>query len=163
MGRKWVVNSSPLIILGKIGQIKLLEDLSDKLVIPEGVLEEINQGPASDKARRWLNGGQGEQYIQKIEHFSPKVIAWDLGLGETEVISWTEQNTDYTAIIDDRAARNCCKALNTEVIGSLGMILIAKKDGIIKEIKPLLNQIIAQNFRISSKIKALILELAQEK
>ncbi|MEA5620872.1 hypothetical protein VB711_23970 [Cronbergia sp. UHCC 0137] len=42
MNRKWVVNSSPLIVLTKINQVHLLSELCHKLIIPSGVVQEIS-------------------------------------------------------------------------------------------------------------------------
>lgn len=53
MSRRWVVNASPLLLLAKIGRIDLLEQLSPKFIIPQGVLEEIEAGPDDDPARKW--------------------------------------------------------------------------------------------------------------
>jgi predicted nucleic acid-binding protein len=42
--RKWVIDASPLITLAKIGQVSLLSELCDEMVIPGGVVEEIDCG-----------------------------------------------------------------------------------------------------------------------
>ncbi len=55
MTRKWVLNASPLIILGKVSQIGLLEELCSSIIIPEGVATELDQGPVEDPARIWLH------------------------------------------------------------------------------------------------------------
>jgi len=52
--RKWVVNSSPLIILGKLSSLFLFERMCPNLVIPEGVAHELDQGPDNDPARVWI-------------------------------------------------------------------------------------------------------------
>lgn len=44
MTRKWVINASPLIVLAKISQIGLLSQICDQIVIPTGVVQEINDG-----------------------------------------------------------------------------------------------------------------------
>lgn len=41
MSRRWVVNASPLILLGKVGQVTLLNELSEELVVPEAVAREV--------------------------------------------------------------------------------------------------------------------------
>ncbi|MGA3115684.1 MAG: hypothetical protein ABSF90_14775 [Syntrophobacteraceae bacterium] len=43
MPRRWAVNASPLITLAKIGQLSLLHELCEEMVIPAGVKEEINR------------------------------------------------------------------------------------------------------------------------
>lgn len=40
----WVLNASPVILLGKIGRLDLLESLSAKAVIPNAVFLEIQAG-----------------------------------------------------------------------------------------------------------------------
>ena len=56
MSRKWVINASPPIILGKVAGIPLLNKLCSDLVIPVGVAQELDQGLVNDPARNWING-----------------------------------------------------------------------------------------------------------
>ncbi|WP_171899550.1 hypothetical protein [Candidatus Marithrix sp. Canyon 246] len=48
MTRCWVIDASPLILLSKIGQVELLHELPDEMVIPTGVAKEILQGAKND-------------------------------------------------------------------------------------------------------------------
>ena len=41
LSRQWVVNASPLVILGKINQLPLLAELTETLVVPVAVAEEV--------------------------------------------------------------------------------------------------------------------------
>jgi len=54
-----------------------------------------------------------------------------LGAGESEVLTWARQNPGYEAILDDRAARNCAITLQIPVRGTLGVALLAKREGLI--------------------------------
>lgn len=54
MADVWIVNASPLIVLGKAGCLSLLEDLAGVLIIPAAVAAEVLSGPASDPAANWL-------------------------------------------------------------------------------------------------------------
>ena len=54
MARRWVVNASPLIVLGKLGQLPLLTRLADELVIPADVAREVAAGPDEDPCKAWL-------------------------------------------------------------------------------------------------------------
>jgi predicted nucleic acid-binding protein len=104
------------------------------LVIPEGVAQEIDEGPVDDPARIWLHE-QGTPLVHRLERVPPLVLAWDLGKGETEVISWAYLNPRYHASLDDRAARNCASSLGIGVIGTIGLVLQAKNDGILSQVK----------------------------
>ena len=54
MPLKWVVNASPLIVLGRINHLFLLEHLAEEIVVPAGVAKEIARGPEDDPARHGL-------------------------------------------------------------------------------------------------------------
>ncbi|MEX2399258.1 MAG: hypothetical protein WD423_00705 [Rhodothermales bacterium] len=102
--RKWVVNASPLILLAKVDHIHLLTELMDTLVIPAAVAEEVNAGPDDDPARRWLRE-IGSEYVRATQDEASDVVAWDLGRGETAVLSWALRHPDWIAVVDDLAAR----------------------------------------------------------
>jgi predicted nucleic acid-binding protein len=77
--KKWVVNASPLICLGKLGHLGWLNRLAAELVIPSGVAAEIESGPSDDAARQWLHA-IGAPFVRVIDQIDAEVVAWDLGL-----------------------------------------------------------------------------------
>lgn len=160
MGRKWVVNASPLIVLAKINQVTLIQELCEEWIIPIGVLDEINLGPEDDPARLWLQANK-KGIIKKVA-IVPQVASWDLGQGETEVLSWAYSNPDYKAILDDRAARNCAVSLNVTVKGTIGVLLLAKQEKKIKRITPLLEQVQQVGLRIDPQLLSMAKNLANE-
>lgn len=161
MDRNWVVNSSPLIILGKLSSLYLFERMCPNLVIPEGVAHELDQGSDNDPARVWIHR-EGAPFVRNLHKISPLIHAWDLGKGETEVISWAYVHPEYQAVLDDRAARNCAFSLGIQVIGTLGVILLAKKHGILPQVKPLITKLTEQGFRIDSDLVRTVYRLANE-
>lgn len=161
MSRKWVLNASPLITLGKLSAITLLEKMSSDLVVPDAVAGELDQGPANDPARGWIRG-QGASLVRRVEEIPPLILSWDLGKGESEVISWAYLNPGYEAILDDRAARNCAHSLGVRVRGTIGIILLAKKEGLLPQVKPLLNELMNSGFRISPDLLREAFRLADE-
>ena len=161
MTRRWVVNSSPLIVLAKISQIHLLIQLCSELVIPSGVLQEINCGEDNDPARIWL-AEEGVSWIRDIGEVAPVVAAWNLGIGESEVMSWVYQNPGFEAILDDRAAKDAAMTLRIPVRGTLGVILLAKREGIVPAAKPLFEQLVQVGFRVSPELLKAALRLVDE-
>lgn len=63
MARRWAVDASPIITLTKIGRVDLLVQLCDELVIPQDVVDEIQDGGYNDPAVNWIQK-QGQIYIQ---------------------------------------------------------------------------------------------------
>ena len=100
MYRRWVIDASPLILLGKISHIDLLTELCHEIIIPDGVAQEIQAGDDNDPAKKWLED-KGMQWIKRTSGIEAIVSAWDLGLGESHVLSWCYQNASYEAILDD--------------------------------------------------------------
>lgn len=92
----------------------------------------------------------------------PVIIAWNLGLGESEVLSWAYQNPGYEAVLDDRAARNCALSLNLPVRGTISVLLLAKRAGHLKKVTPILLQLEQAGFRIDPTIISAAKKLANE-
>ncbi|RLC08328.1 MAG: DUF3368 domain-containing protein [Deltaproteobacteria bacterium] len=159
--KKWILNSSPVITFGKLERISLLEEMCDEMVIPKGVAYEISQGTEDDPAKQWIES-DGKKHITDIGSVKPIVSAWDIGLGESEVISWCYEHRDYTAIIDDRAAKNCALSLSVKVRGTIGIILLAKQMNKIDQASQLLNRLPLIGFRIKPDILRAAMKLTNE-
>lgn len=159
--KKWVVNASPLIVLAKVEQILLLKDLCEEMTIPSGVKEEIDEGPENDPARIGLKS-DGKKWVRDVGPINPVISAWDLGQGETEVLNWVYEHPGYEAILDDKAAKNCASSVHIKVHGTIGIILLAKQEGIIEKVSPILNRLPKVGFRIHPAILAAAIELVHE-
>ena len=48
MTEVWVANASPLILLGRIGQLDLMEHLASQIIVPDSVIAEIRAGEMQD-------------------------------------------------------------------------------------------------------------------
>jgi predicted nucleic acid-binding protein len=162
MPRRWVVNASPLIILAKIKQVHLLYELCEEMVIPAGVAEEIKRSPdENDPARIWMRSN-GKDFVRETGRIPPIISAWDLGLGESEVLSWANEHHGWEGILDDKAARNCAASLGVRVRGTLGIILLAKKEGKISNATFLLDLLRQAGFRIDPPLMQEAKRLAGE-
>ena len=161
MSNKWVVNASPLILLAKVEHIHLLQKLTEQLVIPANVATEVQGGPPGDPARVWLNG-EGAAWIRREIETVPSVAAWDLGAGETAVLSWAHKNKEFEAIIDDRAARKCAVIEQIAVRGTLGVIFAAKVRGLIPRAQPLCEAIVRAGLRLHPRLLREALKLVGE-
>jgi len=84
--RHWVVNASPLILLGDIGRVHLLDALCESLVVPDAVAAEVRAGPHEDAARRWLSA-EGGSYVHEVGVVAAAIAGWDLGAGEGAVLT----------------------------------------------------------------------------
>ncbi len=129
MSEVWVANASPVIVLAKAGYLELLRKLPGELLLPEAVVTEILAGPPSDPARQALENGWGLRTAPKM--IPSELLEWGLGPGETAVLALALERRPCTAVLDDAAARVCAKASKVPVLGTLGVVLRAKKRALV--------------------------------
>ena len=140
MSRRWVVNASPLILLGKVGRVELLWQLCDELIVPQAVLREVGgrpegQGVAQELAKRSTVTISGECAVPT------SIRAWDLGPGESQVLAIAASKPVSRGVLDDREARRCAAACGIPVIGTLGVVLRAQNKGILRNAQDVINDL----------------------
>lgn len=140
MAERWVINASPVILLAKAEVIQFLPRLCDELVVPAGVVDEVHNILITDAGKTWL-AGEGRKFIRQSPAIHPALASWRGGIGEAEVISWALNDPGFTAVLDDRRARELAIRNNVAVIGSLRVIVIAKERGFIPKARPALERL----------------------
>ncbi len=158
---KVICNSSPLISLLSIKRIDILEKLFDKIIIPEAVYREVfnsKVGSENLKESRFLEVGK-----VKDRKFV-KLLRMQLDYGESEVIALALEQGMDRVMLDDKPARKIADKLDLKVIGTLGVLVLAKEKQIIKEIRPLILTMMGKiNFRISKTVLNRALQTSGEK
>jgi len=155
-GNRVVVNTSPWIALSICGQIPLLKNLYNEVYIPFGVKEEILAGGKKGIGVRELR----ESPWLKIEKVN---LLYELEQGEAEVIILAKEKGIKQVLLDEKVARLQAKVLGLNVIGTLGLLLKAKKEGMVSNIKPLMAKILENGIWIKGEIVEGILKDAGEK
>lgn len=158
----WVCNASPLILLHRIGHLSLLSKLCDSLTIPKGVIEEVL--PYEENMSE-LEAFLGLPNVLKLNNdivIEPQIAGWDLGKGESEVLSWAVKHPGYEAILDDLEARKCARSIGVPLRGTIGIILLAKKKGLIPKAAPLARALIDTGLRFDAKWLDAALQLVGE-
>lgn len=156
MSEAWVVNASPLILFSRVDRLDLIERLAPTILIPNAVIEEVRAGQPKDRsaatALKWAERYRVDDVtvVASIEH-------WDLGLGESQVIAHSVGAPRW-AVLDDRAARRCAVAHGISVIGSLGVVLRAKKNLHVDRARPLVQELIAAGMFLEGKFVDRVLE-----
>ena len=127
-----VLNASPLITLFRSGQADLLPLLFKQIVVPEAVWQEVMMGEREDTAARELS--KRSWPIRENVVSSPRVAAWQLGAGESAVLSHALANPPLRAVIDDMDARRCAQTLNIPMLGTGGLLVLAKRRGLLTSV-----------------------------
>ena len=158
-----VSDTTPISELAKVDHLDLLPKLFGKVVIPQGVFNELQVGehPAAKLVQdlSWLEvvTVDNQQLVRELQQ------SFKLDLGESEAIALAEEISASQLLIDERAARKVAMARKLPLIGTVGILLLAKRRGLLDSVKDVLDEMKAQGMRISDRLYVQVLTLAQEK
>lgn len=154
-----VINASPLIVLFKSGQADLLPQLFEHIIVPHAVYDEViavktDAAAAQLPTVTWYN--------RTAVPIDPAIPPWDLGAGESAVLSFALANPGYRAMVDDAAARRCARALGIATLGTGGAIVLAKRRGLITSVGDRLQRLKDAGLWLSEDVVNLLKEQAGE-
>lgn len=157
---KIVINASPLILLCNSDLEFLLPELFSEIVVPTAVWHEISSGPHVDKAAQKL---PNLTWLTRVGAVSiDDIVRWDLGIGETEVLSYAMQNKSFIPVLDDVLAKKCARALGVPTLGTGSILIIAKQRGLITSVEHALRQLQHAGLWISENVIQLLKQKAGE-
>ncbi len=140
---KIICNATPLINFASINRLDILKSLFVEMVIPQAVYSEtVESGfPSSETIVKGIEAGWLK--VKSVPEM-PDSIPLELDAGEREVIALalTEQKT--RVVLDEKRARKVAQSLDLNVIGTLGILILAKQNQIIPKVKPLLDSMITE-------------------
>jgi predicted nucleic acid-binding protein len=145
-----VTNSTCLIGLERIQRLDILPQVFLPIIIPAAVQAEVGITAS------WLT------VVVVQNQVVAATLKTQVDDGEAEAIALALESSHVFVILDDLNARRLATQLGLKVIGTVGMLLRAKQQGIISEIKPLLTDLNQADFRISEAIVQRALQLAGE-
>lgn len=129
---KVICNTTPFIALSSIDQIGLLKEIYSSLITPRAVIEEVSAGGAicvPDLASLdWIEVVPNVSTVENRKLFQ-------LDYGERQVVLNALELKANLVLIDDRTARNIAEYLGLQVKGTLGILVEAKRKGLILSFK----------------------------
>lgn len=158
----WIFNASPLILLGKIGQLPLVGTLSPEFRIPSAVVQELEEGGAEDPAVKWVSTPAIQEHVVMAPPPPQTLVQWDLGQGETAVLSLALERKGSVVVLDDLAARRFAISFGIPVAGTLGLLIRARQKGIITHLAPQIDGLMAHGARLSNGLIQHALKIAGE-
>ena len=147
--------------LHQVDLLHILPALSKRIIVPISVVGELASG-----RRLGLSVPEPERlaWVEIKRSVSAVILplVTDLGTGETEVLALARENEGSVAVIDDGLARRVAQLLGLPLTGTLGLLLDAKRKNLIPMVKPVLDELDALRFRLSSQTRTAVLRLAGE-
>lgn len=145
-----VVDASPFIFLAKADLLDLLLLVGKPVLIPEQVATEIRNHEA-DRAIKSLEIINWIKIIS-VPETPPGIASWDLGAGESSVLTWSYYHPQSVAIIDDGAARKCAHVWKIKTRGTLGLVILAKQKGLFPFARPIIDRLLQAGLYLNPKI-----------
>lgn len=155
-----ISNATPIISLSLIGRLELLKKLYGKVLIPLAVETEILRGGKRAGAREL----EDSHYIQVLPLTDPgrADLLSDLDRGEAEVIALAQEKNAGLVLLDERLARRHAWRLKLKVTGTVGILLRAKAEGYVEQVRPCLWQLQKGGIRLNAGLISRALALAGE-
>ena len=151
-----ICNASPVIGLSIIGRLDILWNVFDKCFVPTAVYEEVvlSKGilrVGAKELQEAVQGGFIKVYAVNNRLLVDQLIG-RLHRGELEVVVAAKELGISRVIIDDKSARIFAETMLLKTIGLVGVIRLAKDVGLIERVKPCLDTLVANEYRLSLKI-----------
>lgn len=149
--KRRVSNASPIIFLTKLNRLELLHLGVDEVLIPTAVLTEIRakQDDVTQHLEKHLNTWLKECALTQQEVVQLLV---DLDEGERAVIAQALQERVTSIATDDMAARRLARRLGLEPIGTVGLLLAAKKRGMLPSLQDEIERLRTLGFWITDDL-----------
>lgn len=144
-----ISDSTCLIGLERIDALELLPSLFNEIVIPQAVQYEFGV------SLPWLH----VEFPENQAFVASLKLLIDDGEAEAIALAYEKQ---WRVVLDDQHARKVAARLGVTMIGTVGILLQAKRRGLIQLVKPLIEQLAERSFRLSDELKQEALSIAGE-
>ena len=136
-----ISDTSCLIALSKIDKLDLLKGLFNEVIITSDVFQEFGS-----KLPDWIIITDVKDKQKQIE------IEVQLDKGEASSIALALEIENTTLIIDEIKGRRIAHSLNIDIIGTIGIIILAHKKGLISDLTSLILRLVNKGFRLSDAL-----------
>lgn len=161
-----VCDTSPITNLAAIGQLDILRQLYVEIIIPTAVYNEMVKvdkvvpGAVEVQTLSWI---QTQTVVDAQKVTKLQINHDNIDLGEAEAIILALELKANLLLMDERRGRALAASYGINVTGLLGVLLQAKRIGLISSVKPLIDQLIEQvDFRVSHQLYMTVLQSTGE-
>lgn len=136
-----VCNATPLINFAVINRLDVLQATFGQIIIPQAVYDETTGSgfPGSQLVLQAIASGWLQ--VRQVSTIASTIPA-ELDDGEREAITLALETSEQQILLDEREARQLARNFGLQVIGTLGILLLAKNQKIIPQVQPLLDAMI---------------------
>lgn len=153
------VNTGPLIALAACDALDVLKRLHTRVLVPTAVVDEFCRGKSDERAvtslPAWLD-------VRTLRTPVPPVLVAHLDTGEASAIALALEERVRLVAMDERRGRLMARDMGLIVTGSLGLLLRAKRLGLIEAVAPRLTAMRQNGIWLGEALVRRVLAEAQE-
>jgi len=158
-----VSDSSPLIGLAQIQRLELLQCLFGEIFIPQAVYKEVViAGRKKGMAAQAVSAAAWIKTVVVSDLGAVAALLQELDKGEAETIVLAQKLSAEWVLMDEKAGRRKLTQMGMNKVGTLGVLLRAKRAGLLDAIRPEIERLQAQRFSINQAVINAVLEEAGE-
>ena len=157
-----VSNAGPLISLSAVSQLDLLRTLFGQITIPQAVYDEVVVHGEGEPGSREVGESDWIKIQHVKDHLAVELLRETLDAGESEAIVLAQELDARYVILDDSLARRKARLIKLRLVGTLGVLLMAKEAGLLPTVKPILDKLRQSEFRVSDRVYQNVLAKAGE-
>jgi predicted nucleic acid-binding protein len=154
-----IADAGPLIHLSLIGSLGLLPELYGRILIPDLVYDEVVKSGEGLPGSREVAGAAWiavESHDPESDLF--RLLRGDLDAGEAAAICLAIDRHAEWFLSDDRPARLTAERLGIQVRGSAGILVAAKRKGLVPRVEPLLLRMREEGVWLSQELITKVLQ-----
>jgi predicted nucleic acid-binding protein len=157
-----ISNTTPLSNFLHLGQIGLLEQIFKQIYIAEAVKKEIDAFFQNNMS--WCDCLNKFVIVKRVKSKAfLKQLLTTLHIGEAETICLCLENDTHLCLMDDKDGRNIAQINSISISGTLGILIHAKNNGLIKSAKEYMDRLKNDHhFWISEHMYSRVLRLTNE-
>ncbi len=154
-----ISDAGPLIALARINQLDLLPNLFGRICVTSLVADEVLSGSEFADTSTLVQA-MNQPWLQTISLTDDQINAcayWvnlhQIDLGEASAMVLAQRQSEMPLLImDDFRGRQAALHAKLALIGTTGLLLLAKRIGAISEVKPLLLRLRQQGYFLSQRL-----------
>lgn len=156
-----VADTGPLIAFVRLEKLDLLAKVFSKVMVTRTVLEECVGRPDLPEVP-FIQNAIDRKILQVIESADFSGLMGEIDDGEASAIS-TAISLRCGVLLDDKKGRRVARHLNVPIIGTVGVLVLAKHKRLITRVKPLLDALVRSGYFLGEDLIAAALETCNER
>jgi predicted nucleic acid-binding protein len=155
-----VADTGPLIAFARLRRLDLLPQIFEHVFITHTVMAECT-GRTNSPEDSFIREAIDKKHLELCLSPDFSVLARSIDAGEASAIAVAIAQK-CGVLIDDKAGRKAAANLDIPVIGTVGVLVLAKRKALVPRVKPLLEQLVASGYFLGAEIVSAALASCDE-